>query len=106
MTGFLSRTSPQASSAAYPWGMRDPVAKLSQNDRIDCELCLVGLKPLNDRLIRLRPGGLAEDVGVDEVDHKLSVDSDSIGRKYPLSGQERSQSTSPSFGLPLVLTRR
>jgi hypothetical protein len=38
---------------------------------------------------------LAQYVGVDEVGHSVSVDSDSMGTKNPFSGHASSQSTSP-----------
>jgi hypothetical protein len=39
--------------------------------------------------------GPAENVGVNQESHRVSVDSDSMGTKYPFSGQARSQSKRP-----------
>ena len=48
----------------------------------------------------------ATGVAPDEVDHTVSVDSDSIGAKKSFSGQARSQSTKPSLAGGLQRTSR
>src|SRR5262249_17957560 len=48
-----------------------------------------------------RLGGFTEDVGVDQVRHRVLVDSDSTGTKNPFSGHASSQSTTPSLGRAL-----
>ena len=65
---------------------------------IDGDLALVAPEPLDHPGIGRRLGRLAQDVGVDQISHSVSVDSDSTGTKKPFSGQARSQSTTPSFG--------
>lgn len=55
--------------------------QLAENNGIDHELALVSTKPLECTGVRPRFGGLAEDVGVNQVPHKSSVDPDSIGTK-------------------------
>jgi hypothetical protein len=39
---------------------------------------------------------VARDIGVYQISHSVSVDSDSMGTKNPFSGHARSQSTTPS----------
>src|SRR5687767_9010705 len=55
-------------------------------------------QPVDHTGVRAGPGGFAQDVGIDQVLQSVSVDSDSMGMKKPLAGQESSQSTSPSLG--------
>src|SRR5436309_5193052 len=71
---------------------------LTEDDRIDGDLALVASQPLDDAGMRSGLGGLAQNVRVNEVGHRVSVDSDSIETKKPFSGQAKSQSTRPSFG--------
>src|SRR5688500_10924432 len=81
-------------------------ANFTQDDWIDCKLALVPPEPLDDRRVRCGPGGLAEHIRVDKVVHSVSVDSDSTGTKKSFSGQDSSQSTSPSFAGGLQRTSR
>ena len=72
--------------------------QLAKNDGVDGDLTLVVAKPLDHLQIRSWPRRLAENIGIDEISHSVSVDSDSIATKKPFSGHARSQSTTPSFG--------
>src|SRR5262249_20559153 len=73
-------------------------AQLAEDDRIYGDFTFVVAQPLDHFGIGKLLGRLAEDVGVDQVSHNVSVDSDSTGTKKPVSGQASSQSTTPSFG--------
>src|ERR1043166_1916155 len=73
-------------------------ADFSQDDRIYLQLALVGPQPLDDFGARSGLGRLAEDIRVNQVGHRVSVDSDSIGVKKPFAGHASNQSTKPSFG--------
>src|SRR6266705_1026974 len=75
----------------------DPKPNLAQNDGIDRNLALVLPQPVNHPGLRVGPGGLAKHVRIDQVGHKVSVDSDSMGTKKPFSGQDSSQSTDPRW---------
>ena len=79
---------------------------LTQNDRINDDLRFMGAQPVDHACRRLWPSGLTQHVGVDKIGHKVSVDSDSIGTKYPFSGHASSQSTSPSLAGGSLRTRR
>src|SRR5262249_24411463 len=65
----------------------------AENDRVDSKLNLVLSEPLDHFLGRRCFGSLAQYIGVDQVFHRESVDSDSMGTKKPFSGQASSQST-------------
>jgi len=54
---------------------------LAQNDGINHQFTLVASQPLDCLRIWGRLGGLAEDIGVDQIGHSVSVDSDSMGTK-------------------------
>ena len=56
-------------------------AKLTQNYGVDRYRTLVVPQPFDCIGIGDRLGGLAEDIGIDQIDHSVSVDSDSIGTK-------------------------
>src|SRR2546425_12603363 len=72
-------------------------ANLAQNNGIDRQLRLVLLKPLYHLCDRSRLGGLAENIGINKVSHRASVDSESTGTKKSLTGQVSNQVTRPSF---------
>ena len=80
------------------WQQMDAKADLAEDDGVNDQFALVALQPFHHAARRFRLGRLAEDVGVDQEIHKLSVDSDSIATKNPFSGQASNQSTKPSFG--------
>jgi hypothetical protein len=52
-------------------------------------------QPSHHTGIRLGARRLAQNVGVNQDCHSVSVDSDSIGTKKPFSGQARSHSRTP-----------
>ena len=52
---------------------------LAQNDGINHQFTLVAPQPVDCRGIGGRISGFAKDIGVDEVGHSVSVDSDSMG---------------------------
>ena len=56
-------------------------ADLSDDDRIDGDLPFMAGQPLQNPRLRIGLGGLAQDVGVNQDGHRVSVDSDSIGTK-------------------------
>jgi hypothetical protein len=59
----------------------DAETDFSQNDGIEDQISFVALKPCQNAGARRRFGGLAEDVGVHEVFHSRSVDSEGMGWK-------------------------
>lgn len=67
---------------------------------------LIALEPVNGPGVRGRLRGFTEDVGVDEIRHRVSVGSDSMGTKNPFSGHASSQSTTPWFGRAVRRTSR
>src|ERR1039457_4703316 len=71
---------------------------LAEDDGVDRDVLFVGAKPLDHPGIRCRLGRLAQDVGVDQVLHSASVESESTGTKNPFAGQASSQSRAPSLG--------
>ena len=75
----------------------NPESQFAKNHRIDGDLRFVGAKPLDHSRIRSWFGWLTQNVGIDQILHNASVDSESMGTKKPFSGQARSQSTVPSF---------
>lgn len=70
---------PRASSA--PRQQENPEPDLTQDNRVDDELPLVAAQPFDHPLIGLRLGRLGKDVGIDEVLHSESVDSESMATK-------------------------
>ena len=54
---------------------------LAQNDGINHQFTLVAPQPLECPGIGGGLGRLAEDIGVDQIGHSVSVDSDSMGTK-------------------------
>lgn len=81
-------------------------SQFAENDWIDGDLPLILAKPLYDSGIGRWFGRLAQNVGVDQVFHSVSVDSESTGTKKPFCGQESSQSMAPSLGAAARRTRR
>jgi hypothetical protein len=60
---------------------KDAEADLTQDDWIDDDRALVASQPLDDAGVGFGLGRLREDVGVDEVSHSVSVDSESTATK-------------------------
>ena len=60
---------------------QDAEANLAEDDRIDGDRALVAVQPLDNPRVRIGLGRLGEDVGIDEVHHSVSVDSESIATK-------------------------
>src|SRR5262249_52556714 len=91
---------PSLESGALPSlrQQEDAEAHFAEDDGVDGDLALVSPQPLDHLEVWYWPRRFAEDVGVDQVFHSASEDSDSMGTKYPFSGHARSQSTTPSFG--------
>ena len=56
-------------------------ANLTQNDGVYRNCTLVVPQPLDCIGIGRKLGGLAKNVGVDQIGHNVSVDSDSMGTK-------------------------
>src|SRR6185503_21149106 len=79
---------------------------LADDDGIDGDVLLMASKPRDDTRIGDWFRWLAEDVGIDQVPHSVSVESESTGTKKPFSGQPSSQSTAPSFARGARRTRR
>ncbi len=75
----------------------NPESEFAENDGIDGDIWLMCAKPRYDPRIGRRFRRLAQNVGVDQVLHSASVDSESIGTKKSFCGQSSSQSTAPSF---------
>ena len=59
----------------------DAETNLAQDDRVHSELALVCPQPVNDRGRGLGLGGFAQDIGIYEISHMSSVDSEEIGTK-------------------------
>ena len=55
---------------------RDSKSDFAKNDRVYDEVFFIFTKPRHDRTLRLWLGDLAEHVGVNQVGHSVSVDSD------------------------------
>ncbi len=85
---------------------KDTESKLAQNDGIDRQIPRVCAKPFHNTRIGSWLRGLAQNVGVDQVLHSESVDSESMGTKKSFCGQLSSQSMTPSFGGGARRTRR
>ena len=60
------------------WQKQNSVFHFSKNNRVDGNALFVLAKPIQNPAIRVRLGGFAENIGIDEKLHKESVDSDSI----------------------------
>jgi hypothetical protein len=60
---------------------QNPESDLAENDRVDNKIAFVFAQPVDDLPLRRGLGRLAQDVGVNEVSHKVSVDSESMGTK-------------------------
>ena len=84
------------SLAAFPdRQQKNPKADFAQDHGIHGDLPLMTRQPFQHSTIGRGPGGFAENVGVNQEGHRVSVDSDSMGTKNPFSGQARSQSRRP-----------
>jgi hypothetical protein len=84
----------------------NPESQFAKNDGIDGDVWLMCAKPRHDTRIGPRLRRLAQNVGVDQVLHSASVDSESIGTKKCFRGQASSQSMAPSFFGAARRTRR
>ncbi len=73
----------------------DPESNLAEDHRIDGDFLLMARQPSQHPWVGIGLGGFAENVGVDQIGHSVSVDSDLMGTKKPFSGQASSQSTRP-----------
>src|SRR5262249_3471776 len=96
----------QTGPAPALWQQMNAKPHLAEHNRIDNELDLVRSEPPDDHRIGHDSRRLAEDVRVDQVLHRVSVDSDGIGTKKSLPGQPSSQSTTPSLARPRRRTIR
>ena len=75
----------------------NPESKFPENDGIDGDVWFMCAKPLHDARIRLWFRRLAQNVGVDQILHSASVNSEWMGAKKSFRGQASSQSMAPSF---------
>lgn len=96
----------QRQSLSSLWQNENPESQFTENHRVNGDLCFMCLKPLDRAWVWNPLGRFTEDVGVHQVLHSASVDSESIGTKKSLLGQANSQSTAPSFGGVARRTRR
>lgn len=85
---------------------KNPKSQFTEDDRINGDLPLLCPQPLDHSRIRIGFRRLAQNVGIDQIFHSASVDSDSMGTKKSFTGQARSQSMTPSFGGATRRTRR
>ena len=76
------------------------------HDGIDGDIRLMCAKPRHNPRIGFWFRRLAQNVGVDQVLHSASVDSESMGTKNSFCGQASSHSTAPWFGGAARRTRR
>jgi len=81
-------------------------SQFAENDWIDGDLWLIHAEPLYHSGVGRRFSRLAQHIGIDQVFHSVSVDSESTGMKKPFCGQESSQSIAPSLGGAARRTRR
>src|SRR5262249_60812726 len=70
-------------------------AQFPENHGIDRDGRLMGAKPVHHSRIRRWFRRLTQNVGIKQIFHRVSVDSESIGTKKSLCGQASSQSTAP-----------
>ena len=94
-----ARGEPLLKSRAAAAGRQEENAifEFSENDGADGKFVLMRAEPLHDSGFWGRFGRLAQDVGVHQEFHSVSVDSEAIGWNHPFSGQASSQSTRPSL---------
>ena len=85
----------QPGAPPSPRQQQNPESNLAEYEGIDHKVALVATKPVERTRVWSDLRRLAQDVGVNEVGHSASVDSDSMGTKNPFSGHASSQSTSP-----------
>ena len=81
-------------------------AQFPENHGIDGDVRFVGAKPLHDPRVRCWFRRLAQNVGVNQIFHRVSVDSESMGTKKSLYGHASSQSIAPWFRGAARRTRR
>ena len=96
----------QRSPLPSPGKDKDPESQFAKNDWIDGDLQLIRAEPLDHSDVGYRFGRLAQHVGIDQVFHSVSVDSESTGTKKPFCGHESSQSIAPWLGGVARRTRR
>ncbi len=60
---------------------QNPESQLAKYDRIDGDVRLMSAKPRHDARVGRRFGRLAQNIGVDQIFHIESVDSESTGAK-------------------------
>jgi hypothetical protein len=84
----------------------NPESQFAKNEGIDSDVWLMSAKPCHDSRIGRRFRRLAQNVGVDQILHSASVDSESMGTKKSFCGQASSQSMAPSFRGTACRTRR
>src|SRR5437016_7071068 len=65
--------------------------QFTENDGIDGDVSLVRAKPMHNQRIRSWFRRLAQNVRVNQILHRVSVDSESMGTKKSLCGQASSQ---------------
>src|SRR5690349_4964173 len=87
----------QCSAPSSPPQQENAELQLAENDGIDRKLPFIVREPLHDTPIGHGLGRLTENVGVDQISHSLSVDSDSMGTKKPFSGHAKSHWSTPSL---------
>jgi hypothetical protein len=85
---------------------KNPESKFAQNDGIDGDVSFMCAKPRHNTRIGRWFRRLAQDIGVNQVLHSASVDSESMGTKKSFRGQANSQSMAPSFFGAARRTRR
>ena len=85
---------------------KNPESQFAENDGIDGNVGLMGTKPLHDMRIGRWLRQLTQNIGVDQIFHSVSVDSEWMGAKKSFCGQASSQSTTPSFRGAARRTRR
>jgi len=75
----------------------NPESQFPENYRINNNVCLMRAQPFEDARIGHWLGRFAQYIGIHQVLHNVSVDSESIGTKKSFRGQASSQSMAPSF---------
>ena len=85
---------------------QSPESEFAENDGIDGDIGLMCAKPRNDPRIGRWFRRLTQNVGIDQVLHSASVDSESMGTKKSFCGQASSHAMAPSFGGAASRTRR
>ena len=87
-------------------GQENAKSQFAENNGIYSEVPLMCAKPRHHTRIGRWFRRLAQDVGVNQVLHSASVDSESMGTKKSFRGQVSSQSMAPSLCGAARRTRR